>query len=417
MEAKITKKLVDQVQAGDKDVLVFDTVLKGFVLKVTPKGTKTYLVIYRMGGRNTPKTKVTIGRHGSPWTPDKARTEAEKLLASVRHGIDPAAEKKARAVRGKTVNDLADRYLTEHVDVKNKASTAVGFRRLVEMQIKPALGKLAVEKVTRADVAKLHHDMRETPRQANQTLAVMSKMFSLAEVWGLRPDETNPCKKIERYRENKRERFLSESEIAKLGEVLATMESTELPAVLNAVRLLLLTGCRVGEALALRWSDVDLEAGALVIRDAKAGGRLHPIGAQTIAFLTELRNASSGPDGKPAAGWVLRSSDPDQPLSQSTLGHAWDRIRAKAGLDDVRLHDLRHTVGTYAGQTGANAFLVRDKLGHKTLAMTGRYVNRDANPLRDLSDKVESRITAALNAKTEGAEGKGEVVPLRRPAR
>lgn len=407
MEAKITKKLVDQLQAGDKDVLVFDTVLKGFVLKVTPKGTKTYLVIYRMGGRDTPKQKVTIGRHGSPWTPDQARTEAEKLLASVRRGTDPAAEKKARTKRGTTVADLADTYLTEHVDVKNKPSTAVGFHRLVEKEIKPALGKLEVEKVTRADVAKLHHDMRDTPRQANQTLAVLSKMFSLAEVWGLRPDQTNPCKRIERYRENKRERFLSTAEVERLGKALAELDAagSAHATVLAGLRLLLLTGCRVGEVLALRWADVT--EGALVIRDAKAGARVHPIGALAQAFLAELPRSSE---------WVLPAlTDPKKPLSNSTITHAWEGIRTAAGLDDVRLHDLRHTVGTYAGQAGANAFLVRDKLGHKTLAMTGRYVNRDANPLRELSDKVEGRIMGALKAGEAAAKGEGsgaEVVSL-----
>ncbi|ALG69914.1 hypothetical protein VY88_10605 [Azospirillum thiophilum] len=410
MEAKITKRLVDHVQAGDKDLLVFDTVLKGFVLKVTPKGTKTYLAIYRMGGRDTPKQKVTIGRHGSPWTPDQARTEAEKLLASVRKGTDPAAEKKARTKRGATVADLADDYLTQHVDVKNKPSTATGFRRLVEKEIKPALGKLQVDKVTRADVAKLHHDMRDTPRQANQTLAVLSKMFSLAEVWGMRPDGTNPCKRIERYRENKRERFLSTPEVERLGKVLAELDqSGEVhETVLAGLRLLLLTGCRVGEVLALRWADV--VDGALLIRDAKAGARVHSIGALAQALLADLPRKSE---------WVLPGvRAPEKPLSASTLGHAWERIREKAGLADVHLHDKRHTVGTYAGQAGANAFLVRDKLGHKTLAMTGRYVNRDADPLRELSDKIEGRIMGALNAGAATAKGEAidNVVPLAKPA-
>lgn len=407
MEAKITKKLVDQVQAGDRDLLVFDTLLKGFVLKVTPKGAKVYLLIYRMGGRDTPKQKMTIGRHGSPWTPDQARTEAEKLLASVKQGADPAVEKKARTKRGATVSDLADSYLTEHVMVKNKPSTAIGFRRLVEKEIKPVLGKLQVDKVTRADVAKLHHDMRDTPRQANQTLAVLSKMFGLAEVWGMRPDETNPCKRIERYRENKRERFLSTAEVERLGKVLAELDqTTEVhETVLAGLRLLLLTGCRLGEVLALRWDDV-IE-GAVVIRDGKAGARVHSIGALAQAFLADLPRTSV---------WVLTAPlDPKKPLPNSTISHAWGTVRSKAGLEDVHLHDLRHTVGTYAGQTGANAFLVRDKLGHKTLAMTGRYVNRDADPLRELSDKIESRIMGALNAGAATAKGDpsgAEVVPL-----
>ncbi len=185
--------------------------------------------------------------------------------------------------------------------------------------------------------------------------------------------------------------------------MLAAREDARLDheGVANAVRLLLLTGCRVGEILALKWEDVDFEAGALVIRNAKAGGRRHSIGAIVVAMLAEMPRP--GP-------WVVYGRDPGKPLSQSTLSAAWDKIRTAAGLVGVRLHDLRHTVGTYAGQAAANAFLVRDKLGHKTLAMTGQYVNRNADPLRELSDKIEGRISAALTA---GAWRAGEVVELK----
>lgn len=399
MQAKITKKAVDQVQPGPRDILVFDTVLRGFVLKVTPKGAKTYLVRYRMGGRATPLRKFTIGRHGSPWTPDEARTQAEKVLAGVRQGIDPAEEKKERLAEAFRVSELADRYLAQHVEVKNKPTSQREFRRIVESIIKPQLGARSVASITRGDVSALHHRLKDTPRQANHVLAVLSKMMHLAEVWGLRPDGSNPVRLIERYKERKRERFLSDAEVAELGRVLTEMEEARqlLDGVADAVRLLLLTGLRMGEALALRWSDVDLAGGVLHIRDGKSGARTHPIGAVVTAFLSELPRASE---------WVLPSIKPGTHLSASTLEHCWTRIRARAGLVDVRLHDLRHTVGTYAGQAGANAFLVRDKLGHKTLAMTGRYVNRDASPVRELSDKVEGRIIAAMKAGAYAAADK-----------
>lgn len=410
MQAKITKKLVDQVQPGERDILVFDTVLKGFVLKVTPKGAKTYLVRYRMGGRSTPLRSVTIGKHGSPWTPDKAREEAEKVLAKVHGGTDPVAERKAQLAKAFTMADLADRYLLQHVEMKNKPSTQKVFRHIVESTIRPQLGSRTVESITRGDVAALHHRLRETPRHANHVLAVLSKMFSLAEVWGFRPDSSNPCRLIERYKEKARERFLSDAEAVELGKALAAMEELrEIPdSVAAAIRLLLLTGCRMGEVLALRWGDVDLDAGMLRIRDAKAGARTHTIGALAVAYLSELPRASE---------WVIPAvRDSRKPLPAGTLEHCWQRIRSKAGLDDVRIHDLRHTVGTYAGQTNANAFMVRDKLGQKTLAMTGRYVNRDADPLRELSDKVEGRIMAALKAGADAAKGEaetgGNVVPL-----
>ncbi|MDE1148622.1 MAG: site-specific integrase [Azospirillaceae bacterium] len=365
MQAKITKKLVDQMQPGPTDILVFDTLLKGFILKVTPLGAKTYLVRYRMGGRATPLRKYTIGRHGSPWTPDSARTEAEKLLAKVRQGTDPAVEKKERLAQGFTVTELADRYLSQHVDMKNKATTQKEFRRLVETIIKPELGTRATASITRGDISALHHRLRATPRQANHVLSVLSKMFSLSEVWGFRPDNTNPCRLIERYRETARERFLSDDEVVEVGKAVAAAEHdrTAHDSVLNAIRLLLLTGCRVGELLALRWTDIDLEAALLLIRDAKAGARAHPIGAVAVAFLTEMGRTSP---------WVLPGiQDANKPLAANSLSHTWGRIRTKAKLEDVRLHDLRHTVGTYAGQTGANAFLVRDKLGHKTLNRAG----------------------------------------------
>ena len=405
MQAKITKRLVDQVVAGDKDVLVFDAVLKGFVLKVTPNGTKTYLVRYRMGGRGTPQKAITIGKHGSPWTPDQARTEAETLLAKVAQGIDPVAERKETLAKAFTMAELSDRYVTQHLQVKNKASTQKEFSRIVEKIIKPKLGTMAVVSVTRGDISALHHQYRDTPRQANLTLSVLSKMFSLAEVWGFRPDGSNPCRLIERYKENARERFLSTAEVERLGAALCQLEEDRAihESVANAVRLLLLTGCRLGEVRVLRWDDVDLETGSLRIRDTKNGTpRSHPVGALAVAFLSELPRTSD---------WVFPAvTDFTKCLPESTLEGNWSRIRAKAGLDGVHVHDLRHTVGTYAGQTNANAFLVRDKLGQKTLAMTGRYVNKDADPLRDLSDKIEGRIMGALNA--GAGKHTAEVVPL-----
>lgn len=404
MEAKITKRLVDSVQATDKELLVFDTALKGFCLKIMPSGTKTYLVRYRMGGRATSIKKITIGKHGSPWTPDQARSEAEQLLAKVKQGVDPVAEKKARLAQGFTVAALADRYLSQHVEMKNKPSTQKECKRIVESIIKPKLGKQAAADVTRGDISALHHQLRDTPRQANLTLSVLSKMFHLGEVWGFRPDGSNPCRLIERYKENQRERFLSTAEVSSLAEAMAKLEENrqEMDGVLNAVRLLLLTGCRLGEVVALRWGDVDVENQTLAIRDAKAGGRVQDIGAQTAAFLSTLPRTGD---------WVLSGSAPDKPLSKSTLEHAWTRIRAKADLPDVRLHDLRHTVGTYTGQAGANAFMVRDRMGHKTLAMTGRYVNRDSEPLRALADVVEGRISAALDVGA-GRRKTADVAPL-----
>ncbi|MGH7111387.1 MAG: tyrosine-type recombinase/integrase, partial [Stellaceae bacterium] len=286
----------------------------------------------------------------------------------------------------------------------NRPSTRKENIRIVERVILPALGQHAVAAVTRDDIAGLHRRLSRTPRQANLCLAVLSKMFALAELWGMRPEHSNPVRGIRKYPETARSRFLSDDELGRLGAALDQAEraDTILPDAALAIRLLALTGMRLGEVVSLRWEYVDLDNGAIALPQAKAGAREHTIGAVAIALLLPLRPER-------ALGPVVRGPDSAAPLSRSTLEHTWERLRAAAGLDDVRLHDLRHGVGTFAAQAGANAFLVRDKIGHKTLAMTSRYVGRDAEPLRALSDRVEGRIAAALAGST------AEIVALPRP--
>ena len=205
MRAKLTKRGIDQMKATDKDQWVADESLSGFYLRITPKDARTFWIQYRMGGRGTQTQKLKLGAYGV-LTPDQARSQAELHLADVARGIDPVAAEKAKLAAAFTVSDLADRYVMQHLEVKNKLSTQVEFRRLVENIIKPELGKIAASNVTRADISTLHHKHRGTPRQANIVLSVLSKMFNLSEVWGFRPDGSNPCRLIERYQEAKRVR-------------------------------------------------------------------------------------------------------------------------------------------------------------------------------------------------------------------
>jgi integrase len=368
-----------------RNLVVWDAEPKGFGVRITSAGAVAFVLRYVLDGR---ERRLTIGAHPD-LSPSAAREEAVKLRGRIAGGDDPLANREDRR-RAPTADQLCDRYIADHVERHNKPSTAATFKYLVEAHIRPALGRLRAQAVSRDDVAKLHSSMASTPRQANQTLAVLSKMMRCAEAWGLRPDGSNPCRLVRRYAENKRERFLTDDELKRLGVVLRDQEGSGriLAGVANAVRLLVLTGCRRGEILGLRWTDVDIAGQCLMIRDAKSGGRRQTIGAVAGALLESMDRSSD---------WVVWSVDPLEPLSVNTLESSWRRVRDAAQLQDVRLHDLRHTVGTYAGATGANAFVIRDVLGHKTLAMTGRYVSRDVDPLRAVTDAVSARIGAALN--------------------
>jgi len=397
---KLTKRIVDSIKPDVRETFAWDDELPGFGLRVKPSGIKTYLVQYRAGGRTR---RHAIGRHGV-LAPDDARKEARRLLVAVERGSDPSAERKA-ALRAPEFGKLLDRYLAEHVERHNRASTAAEVSRLVEKLIRPALGTLKTAAVTRQDILKLHGDLAGTPRQANFVLAVLNKAMNLAEAWGVRSEGSNPCRHVRKYPETKRERFLSAAELAKLGDELRRLEieAREPWPVIAAIRFLALTGLRLGEAINLRWNAVDTQRGciSLAAGETKAGARTHPLGSNALALLAALPRSKGTP-------WVFPNRASMAALSPHVMEKAWARIRKQCGFSDARLHDLRHTVGTVAGQGGANAFQVRDVLGHKTLAMTDRYVNRATDPVRALSERVGAEIAAAMEGRPQP-----EVVPLR----
>jgi integrase len=258
---------------------------------------------------------------------------------------------------------------------------------------------MKIEVVTRQDIQRLHHDLRHTKYEANRTLALLSKMFNLAELWGLRADNTNPCRHVQRYRELHRERFFTDDELMRLGQALTSMENelAILRGVAHAVRLLALTGCRMSEILGLKWAQVDMTAGTFRLEDAKSGARTVILNDAALETLAELPRDSD---------WVVGGAKAGKPLSAGTLEHSFQRIRERAGISNARLHDLRHTVGTYAAQFGANAYVIRDTLGHKSAAVTDRYVARATDPQRVVSNQIGNRIAAAMSGQ------KAEIIHL-----
>ena len=382
---KLTKRRVEALPRKTRDYVVWDDELRGFGVRVWPSGKRTYVVKYRT--KEHRQRKETIGQHGT-LTAEQARNQALQLLGAAMRGEDPArARRDARTAP--TVSRLAQRYIEEHARPKKRPGSAKGDEMWLRLCILPRFGSLKVNAVSRADIARLHRRMGDRPFAANRTLALLSKMFSLAENWGWRADNTNPCRHVQKYHERKIERFLSNEELARLGAVLDEAEQTnaEPPSVIAAIRLLLLTGCRLNEILTLKWSDVDLECQVLRIRESKTGAKTVVLSDPCLDVLRSIKRQDDNP-------YVIVGKKPRSHLVN--LRKPWYRIRAKAGLDDVRIHDLRHTYASFGVANGLSLPLVGALLGHSQPQTTARYGHVPPDPLRQAAGLIASGIASAV---------------------
>ncbi len=392
---KLTNRTVAAVKIGDRDLFVWDDELAGFGLRVKPSGVKSYVIQYR--NRYNQSRRMTIGRHGVI-APEKAREKAKKLLGQAGDGEDPAKDRKD-ARKAQAVVDLAEQDLSQHAEVKKRPRSIASDKTLLRLHVLPSLGRLKVADVTRADISNLHHAMKGRPGAANRTLALLSKMMNLAEKWGLRPDGSNPCRHVERYPERKMERFLSGEELGRLGAVLAeaARTATELPSVIAAIRLLMFTGARLGEILNLEWKHVDFEQSCLRLTESKTGAKVIHLNAPALEILDGIDRNSSP--------WVIAGRESIKPLVN--LRKPWHRIRAKAGLEGVRLHDLRHSFASIGAAGGLSLPMIGALLGHTQAATTLRYAHLAADPLKQATDMIGRRIAAAMEP-----DGNGEVVEM-----
>jgi integrase len=384
MLVRLTKGEVDRAAPGSADRFLWDESVKGFGVKITPAGAKIYVLQYRCKGR---QRRYTIGRHGSPWTVAEARAEAVRLLAEVVRGNDPADLKHADR-SDITFAPFADRYLREHADLHKKARSAALDRQLLRTHIVPALGARRLGEISRAEVARMHRSLAETPIAANRALTLTSAMLTLAERWGLRQEGSNPCRNIEKFKERSRERFLSEIEIARLGEALAEAgKSGSPPAALAAIRLLILLGARKTEVLTLEWRWINFERSLIELPDSKTGAKAIYLSAPAIGLLASLPRLAGNPfvlPGDRAGAHIVN------------IEKTWRRVRKAAGLEEVRLHDLRHSFAAVGASAGFSLPLIGALLGHTEVQTTQRYAHLGADPVRQANEAIGARIAAAL---------------------
>jgi integrase len=391
--ARLTKRVVDQIAVGDKETMHWDDELRGFGVRVWPSGRKVYTVMSRVKGR---LRRITIGTHGTT-TAEKARARAHELLSEAKNGRDPARELD-QARKAPTMKGLGERFLREYVASRCKPTTHAEYKRSVELFINPKLGTRKVTDIERTDIAELHHELQHIPYQANRTLGVLSKMFNLAEIWGLRPDGSNLCRHVKKYVEQKRERFLDPAEIAELGRVLHEVEreGAATKAAINAIRLLMLTGCRLSEIMTLKWEHVDLKTRELSLPDSKTGARTVPFGKTAAAVLKGIEKVDDNPH-------VITGRKPHSHLTD--LQHPWRRIRSKAGLAGLRIHDLRHSYASGALALGEGLPMIGKLLGHTQVQTTARYAHLARDPVKMAGSRVSDTIGAAMLRKTKKGRG------------
>ena len=424
---KLTKRSVDALEPTTKAFIAFNSELPGFGVRVMPSGLKTFVFEYRPngGGRAVSKRRLKLGRFG-PLTVDGAREKARGAHARVELGVDPAAEK-AEQRAAVTVAGLVDAFIAEHVETKCKEGTAEAHRVALE-KLRIAYGRLKAESLTRPQLAALHAKMRSQPYAANRFLAVVSKAFNWAGRRGLVPETQNPASRIERYRERQRERFLNRAELSRLGEALRGAEVGGLPWTVDetkpaakhapkesnrrrildpyavaAIRLLILTGARLREILHAEWEHVDFERGLLLLPESKTGKKTVYLSAAALEILAGL---------PPLAGnsYVFPGGVEGKP--RADLKKPWAAISKAAGLEGVRIHDLRHSFASFGAGASMGLPIIGKLLGHSQPATTARYAHLDADPMRRAVETIGATIASAMAG---GQNIPGSVLPLRRP--
>ena len=387
---KLSKTVVERIAAADQDVVVWDDALPGFGVRIKPSGVRSYIIQYR--NRTTGVSKrLTIGQHGPLLTFDQAKKQARAMLADAMRGEDPAEVRKV-ARRSPSVANLAADYLERHALPKKRPKSVRDDRSMLDKIILPRLGAKKVEAVGRRDIEAIHVAMKDKPYQANRVLSLLSKIFNLAVEWKWRPD--NPAKGIERYEEQKRDRWLSDDELRRLCAVL---EDHPNKRAANAVRLQLLTGSRLGEILSSRKEDFNLRRGVWTkpSHQTKQKRTEHlPLSAQATGLTASIIETSD-----PGSPFLFPGNKPGQPLRE--VKKFWSTVMRQSSITNYRRHDNRHTYASHLVSSGLSLEIVGQLLGHTTPTTTKRYAHLADHPLRAATEQFGSKI-AGFQSRTKG---------------
>ena len=380
MKSRITLSAVANLAIGQT---LHDTELTGFAVRRQGKAA-VYSVRGVLKGQ---KVRLTIGKHGA-LTPHTARREALRLLGLMAGGTDPRAGKAAPT----SLHRAAEDFL-EHVRAKRAGGTAREYESHLRDHLIPALGRKALDNITTADLAKLHLALKARPVLGNRVIATISSLFRWAADHGLVPDTFNPARRVERYKEEAKERFLTDAELKQLGKVLRTAdaEGRWSPYALAAIRLLLFTGCRRDEIRLMQWTMIDWER-ATFTTPAKRGRKVVHLNAPALAILLELKGLPGGQSNP----YVIAGTTEHEPYAN--LQDVWDYVRKRANLNGVRIHDLRHSHASLAGAEGASLPIIGALLGHQTAAASKRYTHVAGDPAKLASQRVGERVAKALDS-------------------
>ncbi|MGE0045857.1 MAG: tyrosine-type recombinase/integrase [Hyphomonadaceae bacterium] len=383
--ATISKRSVDALDGAVGEAWLWDDQLSGFGVRKLASGRKTYLVQYRTNGRSR---RYKIGVHGA-MTPDEARRAARVLIGDIAAGGDPAATRGQE--RGTpTFAAAAESYLKHHVAPKRAPRTLEAYRSLLRNHLLATLGPIRLDALKRRDVRDLHVRLQNTPMIANRALQLVSAVFNWALKMELVEERPNPARFVERYKERPRGKMLDREELRRLGAALDHFEREGGLSIyaLAALRLLLMTGARLNEILTLKWAYVRFEERTLRLPDTKTGPRIIRLCPEALALLDKLPQQADNPYvicGQKAGTHLINLEKP------------WRLVRKHARLEDTRIHDLRHTLGSVTASQTGSLQVTGAVLGQKSLTVTQRYAHLVDKAVTSAANEAGSYVAEALS--------------------